>query len=135
MANFCLHSDSCSTGGALVLRTTWRPAIGPSAGRKACCWTTLQTEARFGGESHALQQIPKFHPLPLRRVSAKLCWPGNANSESHNEKVIDLGCIPPITHSIFVTSVLYKIYPKREKREITFKKNSKLMNKDNNHEA
>ena len=79
-------------------------------------------EARFRGESHALQWIPKFHSLPLRKVSAMPCWPGNANSESHKEKAIDLGCIPPITQSIFVISVLYKIYTKREKREITLKK-------------
>lgn len=44
MEHVCPHLGSCSTGDASVVRTTWPPAIGPSAGRKACCWTTPLTE-------------------------------------------------------------------------------------------
>lgn len=65
MDNMCLYSDSCSTGGASVVRTTWPPAIGPSAGRKACCWTTLPMEARFRGWKPCLgadSQIPSNAP-------------------------------------------------------------------------
>lgn len=70
-------------------------------------------EARLRGESHTLEQIPKFHPVPLRKNIY------NENSETYKEEVTDFSCV---THSIHVTSVLAKSYQIREQERNHIKK-------------